>query len=444
MVRQDSREDGRGAAVLAVTFATTVGMWTLLYVAAMPPGHPVVWGGAALAIIVCLFAGGFVLGRFAGLGAAGGMQLGGAVAVVNMLILLSLLGGGGEASRRHAAVWIIGFAAAAIVLGALGAAFGRREALPGEVRRNWTAMLAWVTAITTLLMLIAGGIVTGLEAGLAVDGWLVAEGHLLVLFPITLMQRDVSTFVEHAHRLWGLLVGLTTIVLAARLWLVEPRPWLRWLSVGVVLAVIVQGVLGGTRVTERSVALAIAHGVFAQVILATLVVMALACSTAWRSASEPVAHPSAGTDRTLGAVLLAAIVFQITLGTLFRHLQPEPGVPRGALIGLLHGHSFIGSSIVAVLVVFCGMRAWGIYTEQPAVTRSGKRLIHTLGLQVALGIGSFIVVPKGPRDPEAGISAVEVALTTAHQAVGAVLLAVAAVLVAWERRSMKRAISHKA
>ena len=148
-------------------------------------------------------------------------------------------------------------------------------------------------------------------------------------------------------------------------------------------------------------------------------------------------------DRTLGAVLLAAIVFQITLGTLFRHLQPEPGVPRGALIGLLHGHSFIGSSIVAVLVVFCGMRAWGIYTEQPAVTRSGKRLIHTLGLQVALGIGSFIVVPKGPRDPEAGISTVEVALTMAHQAVGAVLLAVAAALVAWERRSMKRAISHK-
>ena len=85
----------------------------------------------------------------------------------------------------------------------------------------------------------------------------IAEGHPLILFPVSLMQRDVGTFAEHAHRLWGLLVGLTTIVLMARLWMTEPRVWPRWLSAGVVVAVVGQGVLGGTRVTEQSVHLAV-------------------------------------------------------------------------------------------------------------------------------------------------------------------------------------------
>ena len=78
-----------------------------------------------------------------------------------------------------------------------------------------------------------------------------------------------------------------------------------------------------------------------------------------------------------------------------------------------------------------------MYAEQPVIKRTGVALIHAMILQVLLGIASFIVVPKGPRDPDAAIPGFEVAFTTAHQAVGAILLAVAAALFVWERRLLR-------
>ena len=428
----------RGADILAIAFAATVAMWTLLYLAALPsalsPGGLLV----SLGLVACLFAAGYVAGRYAGRGLRGGAALGLVLAAISSVILVGLLGADTGDRARNAGQWIGGFLLAAVGLGALGATLGEVVGRGRERRQiNWTSVLTWVTAVTLLLMLASGGIVTGLEAGLAVDGWLIAEGHFLVLFPMTLMQRDLGTFVEHAHRLWGLLVGLTTIVLMVHLWMVDRRRWVRGLSVAIVLAVIVQGVLGGTRVTEQSVALGIAHGVFAQLIFAALFLMAQATSTAWTTDRVPTVAPRVRADRALGVALVAMIVFQIGLGTMYRHLQPVPDVPTGALMGTLHGHSFVSSLGVVLLVLFCGVRAWGLYADEPIVRRAGLALVHTMILQVILGVVSFVVVPKGLRGPEDAITFVEVGFTTAHQVMGAVLLAMAVALVAWERRLLR-------
>ncbi len=420
----------RGADILAIAFGTTVVMWSLLYVAALA-----MWIAVAIGLAGCLFAAGFAAGRYAGRGPAGGAGQGLVLAGVTLLILLGLVG---DESPGQAGWWIAGFLVAAVGLGAAGAAAGRRRRPDERADINWTAALAWVTTATVLLMLVAGGIVTGLEAGLAVEGWLIAEGHFLVLFPITLMQRDVSTFVEHAHRLWGLLVGLTTIVLMVHLWMVDPRRWVRGLSLAIVLAVVVQGVLGGTRVTESSVTLAMVHAVTAQVIFATLVVTAMATSRAWRDAGPPTAAPSVAADRTLTVAMVAVVLVQIVLGTLYRHLQPVPDASRAALMGVLHGHSFVGSLIVILMVLFCGIRAWGLYPQQAVIGRVGKALVHTMGLQVMLGLVSFVLVPKGVRDPDDVITLPEVLFTTAHQVTGAILLALAVALFVWERRLLTR------
>ena len=433
----------KGADILAIGFAATVTMWSLLYVAALPPGSRAVWVIVIAAIIACLFAAGYAAGRLAGRGWTGGAGLGAFVTAVNLLILLSLLGADQTGATRSASWWILGFLAASVVLGALGAALGKRgEPRGGHV--NWTAVLACVTAITTLLMLVAGGIVTGLEAGLAVEGWIIAEGHFLVLFPITLMQRDVGTFVEHAHRLLGLLVGLMTIVLMVNVWMVDRRWWLRWLTVAVLLAVIGQGVLGGTRVTEQSVLLGIVHGVFAPVIFAAMVAVAMVTWPARLADDPPLARATVPTDRTLAVVLLAVIGVQIALGTAYRHLQPVPEIPPGALAGTLHGHSFVGSTLVLLITLMCAVRACGLYAEKRAIKRAGMMLISTVMLQVALGIASFIVVPKGARAPDDPITGLEVGITTAHQVTGAVLLAGAVSLYVWQRRvladSLERSI----
>jgi len=408
----------RGADILAIAFGTTVVMWSVLYVAALA-----MWIAVAIGLAGCLFAAGYAAGRYAGRGPAGGAAQGLVLAGVTLLILLGLVG---DESPGQAAWWIAGFLVAAVGLGAAGAAAGRRRRLREPADVNWTAALAWVTTATVLLMLVAGGIVTGLEAGLAVEGWLIAEGHFLVLFPITLMQRDVPTFVEHAHRLWGVLVGLTTIVLMVHLWMADGRRWMRGLSLGIVLAVIVQGVLGGTRVTESSVVLAMVHGVTAQVIFATLVVTAMATSRAWRDVRQPTVAASVTADRTLTAALVVVVFVQIVLGTFYRHLE---------LTGFLHGHSFVGSLIVILMVLFCGVRAWGLYPAQPVIANVGKMLVYTLGLQVMLGLVSFVLVLKG--EPDDAVTLAEVVFTTAHQVTGAILLALAVALFVWERRLLE-------
>ena len=116
-------------------------------------------------------------------------------------------------------------------------------------------------------------------------------------------------------------------------------------------------------------------------------------------------------------------------------------VPAGALMGLLPGHSFVGSLLVILIVLFCAVRAWGLYAEQPAVKRAGIALIHTLILQVILGVASFVVVPKGPRGPDDAITVVEIVFTTAHQVTGAILLATAAALFVWQRRLLVARLS---
>ena len=424
----------RGGDILTIGFGTTVVMWVILYVSAMPRGIVPLWL-AAVVLAGWLFAVGYGLARKTGRGWRGGVWLGLLVTGINLLILLSMLGGEEPGEVVVAGLWWIGgFLAAALVLCTLGAAVGARSAADQPPAINWTGRFARVTALTTLLMIIAGGIVTGLEAGEAIEGWLTSDGYLMVLFPLTLMQRDVSAFAEHAHRLWGLLVGLTTIVLAIHLWMVDRRPWLRWLAIVAVLAVIVQGALGGTRVTEQSTTLGIVHGVFAQAFFAMLIVIAAAVSTAWTGSVQPLPSQNIKTDRTISAALLVVILLQLTLGTWFRHIQPLPDIGPGLRMGLLHGHSFVGSLFVLGLVLFCGVRAWGMYASQRIIKRIGMGMVHVVGLQVALGIASFILVPKSPRGPDEIISALEVTVTTAHQAMGAVVLAMATLYAVWVRR----------
>jgi heme A synthase len=167
--------------------------------------------------------------------------------------------------------------------------------------------------------------------------------------------------------------------------------------------------------------------------VATLVLLAAATSSAWLADEKPVPMPTAGADRSLGVLLLAAILLQIVLGTMFRHLQPEQDVSRGLLMGLLHGHSFVVSVLVVILALACGLRSWGFYRAQRPVKVTGFGLLHVVFLQLVLGVAAFVVVPKEPG-ARAEIPTLEVVITTLHQANGAVVLATALALVAWQRR----------
>src|SRR5690606_3174054 len=142
----------------------------------------------------------------------------------------------------------------------------------------------------------SGGLVTSANAGLAVVDWPTSFQANMFLFPLSRMTGGAGIYYEHAHRLFGSLVGLVTLVLLIFTVIVDRR---RWAQVSVAIAfgaVVLQGVLGGTRVTSatptetasvdnaQSLALAAVHGVFAQLFFAFLCVNAAFLSRSWRTA----------------------------------------------------------------------------------------------------------------------------------------------------------------
>jgi len=123
--------------------------------------------------------------------------------------------------------------------------------------------------------------VTSKNVGLAVPDWPTTFGYNMFLFPVSKWVGGI--LFEHTHRLMGSLVGFLTIILAVWLWLCEDRRWLRKLGVIAVVGVILQGILGGLRVTMMKDQIGIFHACVAQAFLGLLVFIALVTTKFWRS-----------------------------------------------------------------------------------------------------------------------------------------------------------------
>jgi cytochrome c oxidase assembly protein subunit 15 len=252
----------------------------------------------------------------------------------------------------------------------------------------------------------------------------------MFLYPLSRMTGGI--YYEHAHRLIGSLVGLTTLVLAIHLQRVERRAWLRRLALAALGVVIVQGVLGGLRVTGRftfsaspqdtapNITLAIVHGVLGQVFFAMLVATAVFCLATWRSDRPAAAQPWAATDRAFGVLLVVLLIVQLVLGAVLRHIS-----------GGLHIHITM-AVVVVFLAINCGVRAWGLNETEPILQRTGQALIVLAAGQVVLGLCALAAVGASADAPAP--TGVDVLVTGAHQAVGALLLACAVSLALWNFR----------
>src|SRR5262249_28280866 len=101
-------------------------------------------------------------------------------------------------------------------------------------------------AACTILLILAGSLVTSNDAGLSVPDWPTSYGWSMFTFPPSMWVANI--FSDPSHRLIASSVGFLTIVPAVWLGIAEPRRWLRWLGVGALGAVIAQGLLGGLTV----------------------------------------------------------------------------------------------------------------------------------------------------------------------------------------------------
>jgi heme a synthase len=190
--------------------------------------------------------------------------------------------------------------------------------LPQRVLHGFAVCLA----VLILLLICSGGLVTSHEAGMTVPDWPNSFGYNMFLFPISRWIGGV--FFEHTHRLLASGVGMLTILLSVATWVIERRRWVKWLTVVAVGAVIVQGVLGGLRVTEHNALLGLFHGCLAQSYFCLVSVVALVMSPTWErlsrgmSPSQKAARPPR--DLFYWAVVVTAMIFvQLVLGASMRH-----------------------------------------------------------------------------------------------------------------------------
>ena len=233
------------------------------------------------------------------------------------------------------------------------------------------------TAVATLGLIGIGGLVTSHGAGMAVPDWPNTYGYNMFLFPVS--QWVGGVFYEHTHRLvasgvglltvilalwlygrnartvmrWGgiilLLLGVGAAVAAPRRWAdgaviglaglvsfgaswIWPRgepsaKWLRWCGIAALVAVVLQGVLGGLRVVLLKDVIGVFHATLAQLFFVLICAIALVTGRWWQTL--PSRKPSA-ISYQLSTLFLSAtllILGQLALGAAMRHQHAGLAIP---------------------------------------------------------------------------------------------------------------------
>jgi heme a synthase len=406
------------AEILALGFGTTVAIWAMAYLLRLPAVNAPAALLTAL-IATLLLVGGFLAGKYTRRGWKGGAQVGLLSGLLNLLIVSSALSDRPDA-MRDLPLFAAGSLALSAVLGLLGGAFGNTRRARAAERPNWTSIFTRVAVAATFLLLIAGGLVTSHRAGLAVPDWPSSFGYNMFLLPLSQMA-DKGVFLEHAHRLLGSLVGLTTLTLALYFTFTKVNARATLLSWIAFALVVIQGILGGLRVVEINTALGAVHGILGQLIFGLLVWIAVITSAQWLSPLKQKVTPSALIDHNAPLWLLILLVLQIALGADMRHRQAD---------SLLMIHIAV-AALVLGLTIFVGVRFWGLYPDVRALRRRGMGLIHITLFQIILGIGVTVMgAPSIGDDPTVG----QALVTTMHQANGALLLGWTVGVLLWSRR----------
>lgn len=268
--------------------------------------------------------------------------------------------------------------------------------------------LGVATSCSTLLLLMAGALVTSNNAADSVPDWPLAYGKLIP--PLVGGVRF-----EYTHRLLAGIVSVLTFVLAIWLSRTERRPWGRRLGWTALILVVTQALLGGVRVLMGHPALsATAHAILAQVFFLTIVALSLYLSPWWQNdlpQLEDRSSPSAG---SLALWTTLAILAQLVLGAAFRH---------GAFGIAPH---LVGAGIVTGLVVITGRVVKNRFPGTRDLRR-GVVLLHAFfGLQLLLGGAAYWAVLRAGDNFQPTVT--YVLLTVAHVLGGALTLAASLLL----------------
>lgn len=442
---------------LVYGFGGAIGLWCIWFILHLPGVRP----SPALTgqlLLISQLAAAIIVGVAAtrSLGPAASLKVGilaGVIAAgVNLMTLGSVINpkdpSNGLVSPHNLAVAIPGFLLLGAVLGAIGGAVGRAVAGGAASSRTeplgtdiWVARFAGVTAVAFLPLLLAGGLVTSTQSGMAVPDWPRTYGANMFLYPLGAMTNPRVTL-EHMHRLFGAMVGLTTLVMVVLVLLKTPARWERMWAVAVFLCVVAQGVLGGGRVLQNNPHMAAVHGVFGQIVFAMAVTLAVRLGPVYRGAVSTIEGDRR--RRAMATAALHSLLVQLALGAAYRHMGHMH-------ILFTHAAFAVVATVLAVIAALLAMKRATVAGESPlnrTLARTGRGVLAVVLLQFALGWVTFLVVVGTKHEAvvptadqlatAAPLPAARALVATAHQTNGAMLLGLATVLAVYCRRLSPR------
>ena len=321
-------------------------------------------------------------------------------------------------------------------------------------RRHWPHRWAWLLACATFPLVWWGGFVTATGSGMAFKDWLTSDGVFMPFYPW--LNSTGEKFIEHGHRLLGMLAGILTIALVISLYIGEPRPWVRRFGVALLLGVIAQGVLGGMRVVLDERLLALIHGCTGPLFFAATAAMVAVTSRHWLYSPAILAGPdSAPAEEGVSldarrarmarlyrlAVLTVGLAYlQLVLGAVVRHSALMFTETAGAIFQTaVFFHVILAVAVTTHVLMLTHQCFWNRISRGVSVS-----LAALIGVQLLLGVSTWMVKYGVPAWATRLIGetghlnrasdAISSSIVTAHGAVGSLIVALSVVLALYVAR----------
>jgi cytochrome c oxidase assembly protein subunit 15 len=267
----------------------------------------------------------------------------------------------------------------------------------------WRYRFTQLLVLTTLALLFVGGLVTSTDSGLAVPDWPLSYGSL---FPP--MVGGIRY--EHTHRVVAALVGLLTLILTIWTGKQEARPWVRWLAIASLGAVVLQGILGGLTVLFLlPVPVSVAHACIGPLFFCLVVSLASLTSPENEVIPASVSEEVLSRFRFHAGLTTGFVFLQILLGALVRHTAFS---------------AFVWTHVASAFLVFfltgeLVRRGVSFFYEEKTILRPTLALGFLVILEFFLGIGAFLFTQVEGIHSTLG----PILFPTLHQTLGALLLA---------------------
>ena len=261
---------------------------------------------------------------------------------------------------------------------------------------KWLHRYAIFVAFLTVILLLAGALVTSNEAGDSVPDWPLSFGRWL----ISSDDFVANARYEYSHRFIAGLVGASTFVLALWTQIAERRKWMRRLAIIAFGGVLMQAAVGGVRVLLAGSMplgvvkplISVPHALVAQSFFGLIVSIIVFTSRSWSSPKDVKRDEAGASLRKLTRWTVAAILIQLVLGAGFRHLA----------FGVLP--HFIGALVVTSLIAWTALAVFKRHAKDSYLARPAIIAIGLLAAQLGLGVAAYIYRMASAGEPVSGVA----------------------------------------